>query len=50
MTGHAPELPNGNTRQQFSFWLVWEVRCPPFRVFQAAYDHPPSVPFVPFVP
>ena len=37
-------------KQQFSFWLVWEVRCPLFRVFHAAYEHPPFVPFVPFVP
>ena len=36
--------------QQFSFWLVWEVWGPPFRVSEAAWDHPPFVPFVPFVP
>ncbi len=36
--------------QQFSFWLVWEVWCPPFRVSDATWDHPPFVPFVPFVP
>ena len=36
--------------QQFSFWLVWEVWCPPFRVSDATWDHPSFVPFVPFVP